>query len=101
MGRFSVRLICSEKAERRLRSIHNYIAEDNPDDATRVVNAIYEKVQLLRTVPQMGQRYLTVEDREVRGNPYGHDRIPDEVAEDEVRIIGVYHATMDVRRWLR
>ena len=55
---------------------------------------------MLRAFPQMGQRYLPISEREVREVLYGHYRIPYEVTEDAVRIIGVYHTAMDIRRIL-
>jgi toxin ParE1/3/4 len=45
------------EAERWLRDIHDYIAEDNPEAASRVVEGIYEKAQLLRQFPELGHRY--------------------------------------------
>ena len=65
----------TEEGERRLRSVHDYIAEDNPMAAERVVVEIYEKVQLLRQHPRLGQRYEPIADREVREILYGH--LPD------------------------
>jgi plasmid stabilization system protein ParE len=36
------------EAERWLRDIYHYIAQDNPESADRVIVGIYEKAQLLR-----------------------------------------------------
>jgi len=45
------------EAEQWLKDIHNYIAQDKPDAAIRVVEGIYEKAQLLRQFPEIGYRY--------------------------------------------
>ena len=44
------RLRCTHEAEQWLRDIFDYIAQDKPDAAERVVNGIYEKSQLLRDI---------------------------------------------------
>jgi plasmid stabilization system protein ParE len=44
------------EAERWLSDIYDYIAADNPDAAFRVVESIYETVQLLRQFPELGSR---------------------------------------------
>ena len=36
------------EAERWLRDIHDYIAEDNPEAAARVAEGIYNRVRTLR-----------------------------------------------------
>ncbi|MBP85609.1 MAG: hypothetical protein CMJ64_02660 [Planctomycetaceae bacterium] len=58
-----------------MEDIHDYIAEDNPMAAFSVVNGIYDKIQLLRDHPRIGQRYAPIPDREVREILYGHYRI--------------------------
>lgn len=91
----------SDEAERRLRSVYNYIAEDNPAAASKVVVEIYEKVQLLASHPQLGQRYEPIVDREIREILYGHYRIPYlVVSEDLIRVLGVFHSAMDLGRYL-
>ncbi|WP_410346038.1 type II toxin-antitoxin system RelE/ParE family toxin [Thioalkalivibrio sp.] len=47
----------TEEAHRWLRDIHDYIAADNPAAAQRVVSGIYDKAQMLRSFPEIGQRY--------------------------------------------
>lgn len=50
-------IIWTAEALARLREIHDYIANENPRSASKVVAGIYAKVQLLRTFPELGQRY--------------------------------------------
>jgi toxin ParE1/3/4 len=56
----------TEEAHRWLRDIHDYIAEDNREAAQNVLSGIYEKVQLLRRFPEIGHKYRTETDGEIR-----------------------------------
>ena len=56
----------TREAENWLRDIYNYIATDNPDAAARTLTEIYEKAQLLRTHPRLGQKYEPERSREIR-----------------------------------
>jgi toxin ParE1/3/4 len=47
----------TEEAERWLNSIFEYIAQENPAAATKTVLGIYERAQVLKEFPQLGQRY--------------------------------------------
>ena len=65
----------TEEALRWLRDIHDYIAVDNPDAAQKVVNGIYEKVQILRKFPKFGSTYRIESEGPVCIMLYGHYRI--------------------------
>ncbi len=92
----------TRESEERLRSIHDYIAADNPAAAQRVAVQIYEKVQLLRDHPRLGQRYEPIKEREVREILFGHYRIPYEiVTESEITILGVFHSAQDLDRYIQ
>lgn len=41
-----------------LEDIHHYIAQDNPVAATRVIDEIVEKAELLSSFPEIGTRLL-------------------------------------------
>ena len=89
------------EAERWLRDIHDYIAATNPRAAARVVEGIYEKVQLLRQFPELGYRYDRHPTQHIRILLYGHYRIayllkPD----DTIDILGVFHGALDLERFL-
>jgi len=45
-------LTWTAEAERWLRDIHDYIAQDNPAAATRTVEALYQKAEVLREFPE-------------------------------------------------
>lgn len=68
-------IIWTTEAADCLEEIHEYIARDNATAAHKVVTGIYEKIQMLRRQPRIGQRYEGIGDREVREILYGHYRI--------------------------
>ncbi len=91
----------TEEAERWLRDIHDYIAQDSSESAVRVVEAIYEKVQLLDRFPEIGHRYYRIADRHVRILLYGHYRIAYFIKPDgNIDILGVFHGALDIDRYL-
>ncbi len=91
----------TEEAERWLKDIHNYIAQDSPESAVRVVEAIYEKAQLLSRFPEIGHRYDRIPDRHVRILLYGHYRIAYLIKPDgNIDILGVFHGALDIDRYL-
>lgn len=85
-----------------LRSVFDYISEDNPTAAQNVLSAIYAKVQILRDHPRLGQRHDRITDREVREIFYGHYRIPYLIVdENTIDILGVFHGAMEIERYLK
>lgn len=89
------------EAERWLRDIHDYIAQDNPTAAADVVRGIYERVQTLLVFPQIGHRYRVEPDGEVRILLYGHYRIAYLLKHDgSIDILGVFHAALDIDRYV-
>jgi len=65
-------IVWTAEAQFWLRDIYDYIAEDSPAAAERVVLAIYDSVRVLLEHPRVGQRYYFVTDREVRILHYSH-----------------------------
>ena len=56
----------TEESVQWLRDIYDYIASDNPAAATRVVDSIYQKAQVLIDQPGIGYKYHSASGREVR-----------------------------------
>ena len=54
------------EAEVWLRDIYDYIVHDNPSAAARVVDGIYEKAQLLKEYPEIGYKYRSEPEGEIR-----------------------------------
>ena len=91
----------TEEAERWLKDIHDYIAQDNPKSAVHVVDAIYKKAQHLSRFPEIGHRYNRIADRQVRILLYGHYRIAYFIKTDgNIDILGVFHGALDIDRYL-
>ncbi|MCI0506558.1 MAG: type II toxin-antitoxin system RelE/ParE family toxin [Gammaproteobacteria bacterium] len=56
----------TEEAHHWLHGIYDYIAADNPSAAQKVVAGIYEKAQVLRSFPEIGYKYRTEAEGEIR-----------------------------------
>ena len=65
----------TNEAEVWLRDIYDYIAHDSPSAAARVVDGIYEKAQLLKDHPEIGYKYRSKSEGEIRILLYGYYRI--------------------------
>ena len=90
------------EAERWLREIHDYIAQDNPEAAWRTIEGIRQKVLLLRQFPELGYRHWPSPMANVRILLYGHYRIAYLIKSDEsIEILGIFHAAFDdINRFL-
>jgi len=90
----------TDEAERWLKDIHDYIAQDSPESALRVVEGIYEKTQLLHQFAEIGYRYDRISDKHVRILLYGHYRIAYLIKPDgNIDILGVFHAALGIERY--
>lgn len=84
-----------------LRNIFDYVAVDSPDAAGRTVDGILQKAQILRTYPEIGQKYEFPDRREIRILLYGHYRSAYLVKLDNnIDILGVFHGALDIERYL-
>jgi toxin ParE1/3/4 len=85
-----------------LEDIHDYIAQDNPSAAARVVQGIYDRVQSLGEFPDLGQKYRSEPEGDVRILLFGHYRIAylRSTAKEVVDILGVFHDALDIDRYL-
>ena len=90
------------EAASRLENIYDYIAENNPDAASRVVAGIYDKVQLLADFPRIGHIMRFEPEGDIRILLYGHYRIAYLVKSDNevVEVLGVFHGAMDIDQYL-
>jgi len=94
-------IIWTAQAEKWLKDIHDYIAQDNPDAATRVIFGIYEKVQLLRNFPEIGYKYRPEPEGDIRILLYGHYRIAYLLKpKEQIDILGVFHGALEIDRYL-
>lgn len=89
------------EAERWMRDIYSYIAQDKPEAATNVVSGIYAKAQLLRDFPEIGYMYRKEPDGDIRILLYGHYRIAYFIkSQEKIDILGIFHGALDINRFL-
>ena len=70
--------------------------------AQKVVSGIYNKAQILKDFPEIGYKYRTEPEGEIRILLYGHYRIAYLIRNKEViDILGVFHGAMDIDRYLK
>jgi plasmid stabilization system protein ParE len=87
------------EAHRWLEDIFDYISADNPEAAGRTVQAIYDRAQELRGLPQLGYRYAG-STRHVRILLYEHYRIAYLLKDDgNIDVLGVFHGSLDITRY--
>ena len=78
-----------------LRDLYEYIAEDNPSAANRMVTRIQDATQRLKNHPQMGRpgRVQGTHELVIAGSPYIVVYI---LGDSEIQIVAVIHSAM---RW--
>jgi len=91
----------TEVAIKWLRNIHDYISEDNPIAAQNVIEGIYEKTQILESFPEVGYKYRNEPDGEIRILLYGHYRIAYLIKQDAVEILGIFHGSMEIEKYIK
>lgn len=94
-------VIWSERSVRNLKSIHEYIADDSPLQADRVVTAIIESAEGLRRFPLMGHPVPELPKLGLRQLIKYSFRIIYSVQYDRVNIIAVIHGRQDFVSTLR
>lgn len=91
----------TEEAQFWLQDIHDYIALDNPIAAMSVVEGIYQKAQELNRFPEIGYRYRSEAEGEIRILLYGHYRIAYLVKNpDIIDVLGVFHGALEIDRYI-
>lgn len=91
----------TNEAELWLKDIHDYIALDKKTIAKKVVNEIFNKVQILQSFPKIGYEYPNDENKEIRILLYGHYRIAYLIKDEKtIDILGVFHGALDIERYL-
>jgi len=96
------KIIWTSEAERWLGVIYDYIAEDNPDAAIKVVNGIYSKAQILLEQPNIGYSYEHELEEEIRILLYGHYRITYLInSSNDIVVLGVFHGALQIENYLK
>ncbi len=98
-----VKINWTEESKYWLNYIFHYIASENPTAAVNTVNGIYEKVQILQNLPEIGYNYQHPSKKHIRIILHGHYRIAYLYREkdNEIDVLGVFHGKMETRNYLR
>lgn len=89
------------EAEHWLKQIHQYIAQDSPQTANKIINELYQKAQLLQEFPEIGYHYRWETEGEIRILLYGHYRIAYLIkSQQAIDILGVFHGALEIERYL-
>ena len=91
------KIIWTQRAVNNLKSIYDYIHEESPYQAQRVINSIIDCVEPLKTFPNMGVRVKEIPDQLVRELVKFSYRIIYRVVNDEVQILLVIHSRQDFK----
>ena len=89
----------TNEALRWLEDIFEYIAADNPDAASRTVEGLFERAQVLSQYPELGHRFMH-SARNVRILHHDQYRIAYLIKTDgDVDILGVFHDALDISKY--
>lgn len=86
-----------------LRLIHEWVAKDSPQQASRLVEQIWNRTQVLESFPRIGHFWQSDGTAEVRLLFYGHHKVAYRYDSDAeaIEILGVFHGRMEFERRLR
>ena len=91
----------TDEAVKWLRDIYDYIAKDSTSAAAKVVSGIYDKVQMLEHFPELGHKYKSEAEGDVRILLYGHYRIAYLIkGKERIDILGIFHGALDIDRYI-
>lgn len=74
-----------------LASIYEYISQDSPRYASRMVDCITARSRQIVRFPQSGQMVPEYQDPDIREVIEGSYRVIYEISADEVRVLAVIH----------
>jgi len=90
----------TDEATEWLQDIYNYISIDSRDIANKVIDKIFEKVQILNHFPKIG--YIYENEENIRILLYGHYRIAYLLKDNgDIDILGVFHGSLDIEPYLK
>jgi toxin ParE1/3/4 len=95
-----IRLWFTSRAERDLVDIYDYIAEENPQAAIRVLNQIEKRCQSLCAHPKIGQQCDEISPG-LRSVAEGRYLIFYRLAPGEIQVIRILHRARDVTELLK
>jgi addiction module RelE/StbE family toxin len=85
------KIIWSPIATQDLREIYHYIREDSELYASRLIDKIVERIEILRKMPRAGKVVVEFEDENIRELIEGNYRIIYLIAADSIEIVRIHH----------
>lgn len=96
-----VNIYWTNEAELWLKDIYNYINQDNTKIAKKVIEEIYQKVQILKSFSHIGYPYENQENKDIRILLYGHYRIAYLIKDKKsIDILGIFHEALSIEKYL-
>ncbi len=86
-----MKIIWSPLAIDRTTEIAEYITQDNPSAATKWIEILFDKVQLLKSSPKSGRIVPETQREDVRELIYGNYRIIYRVEKNKISVFTVRH----------
>lgn len=84
-------IVVAPKARDDLREVYEYIQEDNPGAADRVLVHIIEVIGMLASGVMQGREVILRDGRKVHSWPVPPYRIYYRIREQELQVVRVYH----------
>ena len=93
-----MRVHWTDTAEGHLDAIYDYIAQDSPEYARRMVDRLTRRSQQIASLPLSGRRVPEYDIDQIREALEGSYRIIYHIKSDQIDIIAVIHGAREVLR---
>ncbi|MCP4010649.1 MAG: type II toxin-antitoxin system RelE/ParE family toxin [Proteobacteria bacterium] len=90
-------VIWTQPAKADLRSIHDFVANDSPHYAKKVVQDIREKTDILEQLPKRGKKIPELNNDHVRELSLYSYRIIYKIKEQGIFVLAVVHKRRDLK----
>jgi addiction module RelE/StbE family toxin len=87
----------TETAKNDLQQIYNYIAENSVFYADKVVDELFERVQMIETFPEMGRIVPEINCKNTREVFHYSYRVMYHVSEEHIYITQITHMAQDFK----
>ena len=91
-----MRVHWTDTAEKHLDAIYSYIAQDSPEYARRMVDRLTRRSQQITKFPFSGRRVPEYDVDKIREVIEGSFRIIYHIKLDQIDVLAVIHAAMDL-----
>jgi plasmid stabilization system protein ParE len=91
-----MRVYWTDTAEGHLDAIYDYIAQDSPEYAKRVVDRLTRRSQQIAEFPLSGRRVHEYDSDQVREIIEGSYRIIYYIKPDQIDVLAVIHGSMNI-----